>query len=675
MTTTPYFDRNRRAFLPGIIALTAYVAQVQAMEAMDDEALARVNAQEGATIGLNSAGVTAGNIEWRLREPVLGASYQASMNLQGLAINPVSTVGAVTGLLDIETTMDVGGDTSSNDVALAISSNWTRQRVLLNGISHSTDSSKSLGSIAYNSAGSFGFMIPFDATGPTTGAILRWQSNDGDLFYSQGTGAELVLNDIDVNVGFSNGTIRVDKTDGIVLQAPAFDTNISAYLAYRANVGSNTFRTDSQLVRSMYYGVSGNISNFWFNLASGGISLPSGGSNIESTGAHGLLKGDLTDFAWTVGEGASSGARISFYDHEPIPGWLTAGQRQLSLPFYVDVLNTNQGPKLVGESTSGLCFGDNANGSTGCTAAGSFFVPSEPDAGAFGLFIRDGRLAAYPSRVDVLDGSTTTYRWGLITAIEDLDANVYLYPGGNGSNTGIRADVLVLMQDHTPANGQKGSHFAIADTAPQGNTANPTQYMGLTSSDAMLMANDLYIKLARSTADGGTDAASGLRLSTNDVRLKLNGTLTAGRLDSIPTSTANTTYATRLMEVGLDLFGRVDLYLTTPPAGEDYLGFEGSVTLVDGPGSDKSYLSLAEPSRPDVDIRLNRLRGTITISNGQLDIVPTSLGGPRLELNQTLSFSNTDPFRIDRLQLGSSALGRIAIPSGQLRSSVALMPQ
>lgn len=652
---------------------------VSALEAVDDEELALVNGQEGVTFGIGSSGVgsNSGNVEWRVREPVLGAAYQASMNWKGPMVEPVNTAGAVTGKLNVNYRWDVGGDIGNNEAGIALYSTWDRTRWRWFGLSHSSDASKSLGEQAWSSTGSFAFFKPWSST-ISNNAVWRWQGSNSDWFYAQ-NGAELVFSDGSFNLGFGGSTgagiFRIDKTDGLIWQANRFDTQWDGIWGYRPNPGANVFRTDSNYSKAMYYGLSGYMDNFRMRLGSGGISLPSGASNVLSSGLNGLLDADLTSFGWGFGGVSAVPSRLSFGTFAPVPGWLSAGQRQLSLPFYIDVLNANQGPKVVGEAVSGLCYGANANGSTGCTGAGSFFIPSEPDAGAFAWFVRNGWLAAYPTRVSWLDNAATTvYRWGVMLATEDLDANVYIYPGGNGSNVGMRVDALLLAQDRSAADGQKGTHFAVVDTAPGGNVANPAQYVGITSSKFLFNANDLYVKLARSAADGGTDAASGLRLTSTDLRFKLDGMLTAGYVSSIPT-TSNTANGTRVAGISIDLFSSTDLYLTAPPAGQDYLGFQGQAILKDGSGTDKSYVSLSEPARPDVALTFNQLRGQIDISGGQFLVVPAASGGPRLEISETLGFSASNPLRVDQLNLGSNTLGRIALPGGQLYSSVSLMPQ
>jgi len=396
----------------------------------------------------------------------------------------------------------------------------------------------------------------------------------------------------------------------------------------------------------------------------------------------------------------------------------------------MDVIN-------AGQDAGGLCWGGSAHGPDtpggACStnsqrqlirfAAGDIqhFDQLSPrsDAKALALLVRDGNLLTYSNKIRLIeDGAITReFNWGLIYTLANLDANIYFYPGGNPSdigngslNQGIIADILVMSQsmgasDPTAQgfNWDQGSHFMIADTEAN-------KGIGFIGASFLVAANDTRIWL-RPDWSGSNFYDAGIDLLSPQARINFRATFGGG---SIPDGSD----LVRGAYIDANLEGLINLRLSpsrpgatiAEDGGVDFMGFSMAARLTDTnianfsentSGSNEdfgSFISLSEPGRPDVDLKLGNINGDIALVNGVIDLRGTNEEGdgfPKLALSGDLQFGLTanprminavegsslpggnsaQPFRIDRIAFSGNTLGSIVIPSGQWHASMILRPQ
>ena len=352
------------------------------------------------------------------------------------------------------------------------------------------------------------------------------------------------------------------------------------------------------------------------------------------------------------------------------------------------------------------------------------------NAGALLYLIRDGNLLAYSNQVTVSasgpDGilgtgddvmAPETYNWGLIYTLANINSNIALYPGGSESdvgggsrNQGMMADILLTTQTLSSGvqgyNWENGTHFMIADTCdsvsagcPNGEVNMGIGYLG---ANFLLAADDTRIWLKNTWA--GTASPNnwqgGIDLTSPRARLQLSGLLGGVRL---PRGNQRVDIAS----VDMNLEGLINFRLSPPPDGENFLAYSGAVRLYDmadtassnlvsGTGS---YWSIAEPGRPEIDLRFANMTGDFALDQGRLEIIARDELGPgtepmlvleqRLLVGMSAADRITDsvsgmtlpggwaagqPLRSD-IYLGDKRMGQMIIPAANLGGSIALMPQ
>lgn len=263
------------------------------------------------------------------------------------------------------------------------------------------------------------------------------------------------------------------------------------------------------------------------------------------------------EFRWQLGEASGSGADKSRVNFE-LGDWVRWNPALYGHNFpliAIDALSGQQGP-------GGLCWGFRYHGPTtgACGGGGGSkqFVNIQPGyvagftdaavnrtdgtAKSMALMIRDGNLMSYSRRVKFLERDaagvvdwTRDFKWGLIYTFANVDANAYVYAGGNPGdlNGGLVVDLTLMSQTFAPSdnaatgtineslyqgfNWDHGSHLMIADTDidKDGITGETRDAMGigLVSSSFMVLANDMRIwvkphAVADSFYDGGIDLMS-----------------------------------------------------------------------------------------------------------------------------------------------------------------------
>lgn len=378
------------------------------------------------------------------------------------------------------------------------------------------------------------------------------------------------------------------------------------------------------------------------------------------------------------------------------------------------------------------------------------------DAGGFAVHVRDGQLQSFSRRIRLLerDGAgvttETNFDWGLIYALANVDASFYLYPGGNSydENTGIIADITLMSQTFDELNPEQqgfnwdhGTHLMIADTSMDGvnGTTIPrnAQGIGFLSSSFLLAANDTRIMLRDQASTADADYYDGgLDITSPAARFNYIATFGGGVLpdDSGAYGTGPRIVKAALLDFNLE--GAVNLRFspsnpndTWQTAGgsqytgplnstKNYLGYSaairfgslntaeglsgveqgtGGVGVGDGAGYG-SYLSLAEPGRPDVAFLFANVEGDLAFTNGIVDLrggAENTNGKPSMTIANNMLIGAAAGARVTEgfngldvahygaagrelkaeLMLGANTLGTVVIPSAQVYSSITLMPQ
>lgn len=612
-----------------------------ALQAMSEDDMSSVVGQDGLYLDFQSNTLTADTIRWDVdsAEAVLAGS-NAYLDLDTVTLTGVGADGTGTGAaFNITTQLDVA--TRAGEPYLRMETDWSRMRFRADSIHHENQVGNSLGGFAFDSSGEVvlanrGGLF---ATG-VTDTEFTMTVNDGIAWYRQ-SNSEFVFDNINVDLGFTSGTVRIDTDDGIVISTPSFNYDILFDVGFRENPGT-AYQTSGALP-IFRYGWEGALTDFELKINGGGVWY-GGDLNNRSEGLNLSVRNNYSaDFAWIIGDAGGNETQLKFTDWVNLPGAAYA----FDIPnLTLDVINAGQHP-------GGLTYlGDSYD-----------IVPED---NAIAAILRDVKFLAYNTRVTLIDNPfpTRDYGWSLIYTLGDLDANIFLYPGGDGVSEGIKFDALLAVQ--SPANWNANTHFMIADSdAGVG--------IGFVNTDFLVSIDNAYLELV-TDGGNGTCGDCGLRLNatsaSSDFRWKLEALFGGGEL-------ADLSDPVQLSELRLDLHAdTLDLLLSPPEAGETKIRFDWEALLIND-----SFISLSEPSRSDVDFRLGQISGNLAARNGVIDLRSgneTADNLPRLVFEQDLQFGITAgnaPLRIDAVALGSTSIGKIAIPGGQMTGIFALKEQ
>lgn len=708
-------------------------AGAHALDLVQDSELSEVLGQAGLTVSINSdvVGSSTGTVTWN---PDAGNAYSAAAVASGFQMNGIGNKGAGIGAGgvstsgDFTTTLVTDFGSSTTNPAVSLQADWTRTRFFTDNLKlrsvSNVLSTHGFGQMAIDSSGSLSLintaglfsMSPTDAASrqlrltlgsPQVGVASP--GSYGQIYYRQGTAAgspEIVLDKLYLDVGFTpgvGGTVGVcggssscgtfgATASGLYIGTSHLDFNANWAINYRGSPTGVFTTANNDAPGLAYWGWTGGFNNaellisgggLWPNAATYNGDNPAGRTQGLNLNFHGDFD---NNFNWLVGQ-AGGRALLQFGNWIKLPG-ATYALNAPNITF--DVINTSQGP-------GGLCWGANVYGTTATCTSATFtkpngqtvngqFVNIAPTGTALGLGVRNLSLQAYSTGVKVLDdmnnnglftdtvsgvAETQTFNWALIYALGKVDGNIYLYPGNQaGTGNGLAADVLFMTQSfNNAANPLTGNtSLMIGDTTSQ-------VALGFTQSNVLFAASKLYMSLA----------ASGILLKSSDARFEFSGRFGGG---NIP----NMTQRVKGFDMDLNLETN-NLEFSLFPAtsnGYPYLGYGARVTLVNSATSiatadaDGSYLSLGEPSRPGVDFRVANMTGDVQVQNGRLflisaaDTVNAPDGVRRLQIAQDILVGTTvsggTALRGD-VKFSGSALGSIAIPSGQLYSSLILKPQ
>ena len=632
---------GRNAHSIALLLLALQPGAALALQAMSETDMSAVTGQDGLSAVLSSSSITAATMRLDVdsAEAVLAGS-NAYLDFDNVTLTGVGADGVGPGAAFTLTTGLDAGANASGDPYLALDAAWSRSRFQVGAVHHENQTTNSIGSFAFDSSGSLSLFNQGILNGAAANnANLRLNITDGIWWYRQ-SGSEFVWDNMNIDVGFDGGTLEADAS-GIKLSAARFDYNILFDVGFRENPGT-AFQTAGALP-ILRYGWEGGLTDFELSINGGGVWY-GGDINNRSEGINISFRNNYdTDFAWIIGDAGGNETQLKFTDWVNLPGAASA----LNVPnLTLDVINANQGPGAINY------LGTNYN--------------IAPENNALAVILRDVSFLSYNTRVTLIDNPfpTRDYGWALIYTLGDLDANIYLYPGGLSSSEGIKFDALVALQ--SPGAWNANSHFLIADSdAGVG--------IGFVNTDFLVSIDNAYLELV-TDGGNGTCGNCGLRLNAtaanSDFRWELQALFGGGTI-------ADLSDPVKISDLDLVLHAdTLDLLFSPPEAGDTRIRFDWSARLVND-----SYISLSEPSRPDVDFRLGAISGDIAARNGVIDLRSgneTADNLPRLVFEQDLQFgitAGTAPLRIDDLSLGSNNIGALAIPGGQWRGVFALKEQ
>lgn len=793
---------------PGVCSLflTALCMPAFAMQPVSDADLSEVAAQDGISLIIDGkAKVATGQLQVNPDAGVAGVS--ATLEFAGISAaqpmigaignNGVSTGG---GPVSFATTIDLDNGATAGGtagVSIGVQSSWNRMRfqtgnqLVYAGDAGSSTPTSGFGAMALDGPGSFSltqqagsfFGTPINMAANKLHLTLGGKQFDptatvlannpyGQFYYRQeaaGTGAELLLDKLYIDAGFTPGTGGMIGTcvsasacnplsyggfatgrSGIYIGTPHLDFNMTYAINMRTQPTGGGFRSDQGDVKGLaYWGWTGGFNNAELLISSGGMWSPSatvgarynpaypedsGGGNTAALRNQGLnlsFQADFdSNFTWLVGQ-ANGRAIIGFSDWAA----LDASTKGLRAPnISLDVINAGQGPgglcwggKAYGSLGSGVCGGTVAtvNGPStgwgnGALAPGSTktnpgkFLNLAPSQTGIALAVRDLGLQAYSRKVTVYDdmnnnglftdtvggiAETKTYDWALIYTLGQVDGNIYYYPGNTTSTAGVNgvtADVLFMSQSFYP-NGSNGTNVLLGNTNFMIEDSTKQLGVGFVQSNLLFAAKRLEILLKTGTTGPLATDTGGIQLSSNDMRIELQGLLGGGSLPNLTQAQFEKMF---YLDMNLQMSKFQALLYPDSSNGYPFLGYRARMTFGDTTvaptnstlgvpaAQDGTYISLAEPSNPNVDVRFSNITGDVNITGGRVFMISAgdSAAGTgnaqdkvrRLQIAQTMQVGTTVSGGAQlsaQVEFGQKQLGTINIPSGQIYSSIILKPQ
>lgn len=700
-----------------------------ALQALDDASLSAVSGADGISLYLgDTQDITATQMKWVTDDNSLDdlscsggiANQHACTQINNLRLGGANGTGSWSTRLDIDAATDGNGNG-----LIGLTGSWTPQRLVLGGITLNTASqdasARSLGSFAIQSQGNFFYANRGLLFSGGNTAQLNFHA-DGDIFYRQGNAgaAEFSFADFVLDFGFTggaatnhaaaNGRVGVDAS-GVYMDGPFARADVEFDLAFK---GAPTDFDVLGRDRLFHFGWHGGLVNPLWRLGAGGFGYGTymNGANtfqdydgsqtgVRSQGINLLTQWDFdTDFRLDIGEAGGNGTVAS------LSNWTRLGNApgpMFSFPVMFDVIQGGTGP-------AGLCAGPFTSGvpanAVSCTGAGGEWISSDgPGANeaAFAALVRDARLLAYGSRIQVTDpalgGTVTPINWGLAFTYGKLDADIFLYPEGRAdgaapgtTNTGIRTDITLLAQSpdawrransnsaavrSTAGNGwQTNTHFMLVDTAAVGGSGHTG--VGFMNGDILYRARDLYLRVTDGDS-GYPDLPGGLWLQTDNLaQYRFRGIFGGGDMADL---TYDSTVKISLVDVNLST-DRFLFALNPLPVdgvtGAAPIGFNGLLNF-DGTAS----MTFGEVSSPQSRFYVNDVSGTIAWRNGSLSMISgqnTPDGLPQFAIRNDLMLGQSAHFGGDSAALaqplvgtigfGTEDFGRIALPAGTWNSEI-----
>lgn len=708
-------------------------ASGMALTTLDESELSGVSGQSGITAYIDSPGITATYVEQKFDPNVtsvggvsLAPTAEATMRVDGLSLKQVNATGTSVGTSRLTgyNAFDFGSDATRGGAAFKM--HLDRARLRADRLRHMGQSDRSFGTWVLDSPvdlelRNMGGLL----NSTTTNAYLKLELAGANLFYRQlwHQHPYLILKNLDFVWEVPSGTVGVDSNGLLVSGDTYFKINFDAAYKFPVHSPAETeFITSTNDRPMLNFGWDGGLDNATVRVNTGGLwygTTTASGTTVYNTanksGGIGVslqwnyynqstATAQFPEFKWNVGEGDGNRVRLEFGDWRNLTDGTTPVPWGFDFPtIALDVINNGQGP-------GGLCWGSPLMGPSGgaCSGTGRQFVNLAPgdiqnfdpagartDAKPIALAIRDGNLLSYSNSVRVKDdtGMNRLFQWGLIYTLANVNANIYLYSGGNPSDptagangytngsrdAGLIADILLMTQtfdetggaankanwlQSTKNNWKGGSHFLIADTNPAVNLG-----IGLLSASMLLSANDTRI-LIRPNWTSTDNYASGIDLLSRDARINLKGLLGGGDLygaSVVPLARAN-----------LNLEGLINLRLSPAPVGQSFLAFSGAFRLGEaatnsagtGASGYGSFFALEEPSRAGVELRIANVTGDLAMTNGKIDLIAdnTIADRPLLRISTDIQVGQTAIGRVNDSFFDSAITSLSAMPlSGDVR--------
>lgn len=721
-----------------------------AMQSLSDGDLSGVTAQDGITLQISTPSISIARVDQCFDSTTgcatLTGPDAAKLSLANVAINKIGLNGApATGNFISTATIDAYSS-ATGVPGLALTAEWQRGRVSMEQqlVNTAGNGQVNMGTFALDSSGRFELIGSgglFNTASAQAKLLLRL--DDADLFIRNGTAAnapEAVMHDLDFLWDMPQGTVGIDSS-GILINGNV-NFNLTFDLHYDGG-GVSPFRVTAADTAILSYGWTGGLNDAEVRIRGGGSwvnsSLTGSGTSqkydrtIRTEGLNLALSWNYrNDFRWVVGEvdtdksdgvpapGLEFGKWVNLPDTVQPAGTSAVGvNKAFQFPLIaVDMLRAGRGP-------GGLCWGADWEGPAASCEAGrgirnekGQYIEVEPENNAMGVVLRDGFLRAYSTDVRIIDPEAPdpldkekVMGWALIYTMGNIDGNIFLRPDERAGKTGIKSDVVLMSQTfdvfdrdgdgntvEQGANWGYGSHFMIGDT-------DSGLGIGFINSSFLLAAKDLYINmLPGGISIGDSDLLSATPLNSSPVRVAFNGTLGGGRLANL--GTPGTGDLVRISDWKMNLeFDRFHMLMSPPTGGDTYLGFQATMRFANlsdanfayvptGAETDPgTFISLAEPGRPEAAIRFANITGWMAARNGRLQLKPDVAGDDvpaQLVLENDLlvgrSVSNVAgaELTIGRVEMSQidtgntykfNDLGSIVIPGGQWYSRVALQPK
>lgn len=665
-----------------------------ALEPLADDGLASVHGGDGITLTLSNSAIPVTASRWTVDRGVSAVggvtiSPEAWAQVENVSLKPVAlNGGAAAGNLTYSATVDAGSD-GAGVPGLAVTLQGSRTRLLVDRVVHQVDATRSLGSFALDSAVAFslsnskGLFNSADAT-----AAFSFDLGDAKLFYRQGAAGqpEALFDALRLKLDVTGGKVGVDSSRGLFLEAATANLDAGFSLRYEgAPAAADAFTAKAGDLPVLQWNWLGKLTNLQAAVRGGGAWYGTDGNGVEnvanrSQGLNMSLRWDFDpDFAWYTQEPGAN-VRLVFGNWQKLAG----------APYALNLPNITLDVIKAGQEPGGLCWRGATNGPS-CPNGGQYLNVAAED--GFALLVRDGNVHAYSTRVKIQDDinkdgdyadtsalgtqEDQTFTWALIYTLGDVDANVFIYPGTGAANTvGMKLDGAIKIASNSSA-WNSGSHFMIADTAAAKGAGTTTLGIGFLRSNILFAFNDMFLALK----------PEGINLKSGQVRVGFNGRLGGGEIKSGDLASAD---EVKLLDVDANLeFDNFEVTLSPSPSGSSYMGFGARLRFTDldianfsSPDADGSYISIAEPGRSDVNIRLAQISGDLAVQNGRVDVRSEAETSPRtaqLMIGADVLLGSTisggAPVQVGAVKLGADSMGSIAIPSGQWYSSFSLMKQ
>lgn len=672
-------------------------SHVQALESLDEAALAEVSGRDGLTVEFDND-ITMDQIKWvtdRGAAP-LGSCTGGTINRQACTLTSLNVKGSDGQPLHVSTSIDAFGAPPGSP-GLAIMTEWDPLLVWSNGLTMVTptidQSTRSIGSMGMYSTGHLHLLNEGGLFNASSNAARLDFSTTGDVVLRQGAVGtpELSFGNFELSTRFSTGAaggqqdgtgrLAIDN-EGIEISAPYTQTRLQFDVMFNGSPSEAFDRNGRQGI--LRFGWLGGLVNPSMRINAGGIgygSYQTSGQNTlspstlytfqndtgrvgnpRSEGINFLAQWDFdTDFQLAIGQASGSNETQARFGKWRRMSTLPATTRMLTMPVTLDVVQNGVGPQ-------GLCFGGGFSSgmadSSSCGSAGGLWVSGGVGTGKAALagLIRDGRLHAYSQEIVVDDPNATnaTYRWGLVHTMGKLDADMFFYPEGRNqgvtattNSTGLKTDITLAIQSpghwnratsndlltrsSADDNWATNSHFMVANTAVGGDTSK--QYgIGLMNADLLWSVRGMYVRMINGDS-GYPQIPGGLWMQTDEgARFQIRGLFGGGNLFNL-----NDPVGVGLLDINLStsrfLFA---LHPESLIGGNAPIGFTGLLDL-DG----TSYISLAEKGSPASAFRIGDMSGRIGWRNGRVTLasaLDSADGKPSLTISNELLFGASANF-------------------------------